>query len=110
MFSALIISSLFILVKTEASTSRVFTISPTSAVSPPHITTFRPNSDSFSLYVKYSLIIVLITSPEIKRLFRPILLDIKKFPVAPTHNISSIFITIASLTIPLKTEILSVSL
>ena len=78
------------------STIIVRTRSPTSAVSPPveRISTPKPLKSESSSSVPF--IIAEITSPGTRFLFLPIVEDSKILSVAPTHNKSSIFITMAS--------------
>mmetsp|Transcript_36896 Transcript_36896/g.86482 ORF Transcript_36896/g.86482 Transcript_36896/m.86482 type:complete len:247 (-) Transcript_36896:675-1415(-) len=92
-----------ILAVTVESTMMVRTKSPTSAVSPPVRERLTPCLVSSSTSSWVPVMTALITSPGIKFLFRPIVLDSRMLSVAPTHKRSSRFMTIASCAMPFQT-------
>mmetsp|Transcript_6947 Transcript_6947/g.19748 ORF Transcript_6947/g.19748 Transcript_6947/m.19748 type:complete len:227 (-) Transcript_6947:111-791(-) len=89
---------------TVESTITVLTRSPTSAVSPPVDTMCTPKLRISFNTSSVPLIRAVTTSPGITRLFLPIVLDNIILSTTPTHNRSSVFITIASCATPFHTE------
>ena len=78
------------------STMIVLTKSPTSAVSPPVAWISMPCSRMLWQNISDPSIKEEITSPGIRFLFLPMVLDNKNGPVNPAHSKSSVFITMAS--------------
>ena len=96
-------SSLFATATAQESTATVPVISPTSAVSPPPLTTLIPRSRSCCRKLSVPSISAANASPGKFRALRFTVLEITTLSQIPTQARSSRFITMLSCAIPWKT-------